>query len=85
MMVTTKEEETILAAVKIVEERLLVYKDKFGVNDDAHLLTMCCLDIANEFVRAEKDNQYFKAFFSKKLTAMSDMLDASIDKVKVSN
>lgn len=84
MMVTPKEEESILAAVRIVEERLSVYKNKFGINDDSHLLTMCCLDIANEFVRSEKDNQYFRAFFAKKLSSMGELLDSSLNKVKSS-
>ena len=83
MMVSAKEEETILMAVKLIEEKIQTYRDKFNINDDAHLLSMCCLDIANEFMRAEKENQNFRSFFSRKLNLMSEMLDASMQSVKV--
>lgn len=85
MMVSAKEEETILMAVKLIEEKIETYRDKYKINDDAHLLSMCCLDIANEFMRAEKENQNFRNFFSRKLSVMSDLLDASMQSVKVSS
>jgi hypothetical protein len=36
-------------------------------------------------MRAEKENQNFRNFFSRKLSVMSDLLDASMQSVKVSS
>lgn len=82
MMVTSEEEETILLAVKLIEDKIQTYREKFNIRDDQYILLMCCLDLANEFVRSEKDSQQLKNYFSHKLNVMGEMLDSSLSLLK---
>ena len=84
IMVTQKEEETIILGVKLLEEKLHTYKDKFHIKDDIYLVLMCCLDIANELVKTEKENVQFKNAFANKLGLINQMLDASLDTLQLS-
>ena len=83
IMVTQKEEESIMLGVKLLEEKLLTYRDKFHIKDDVYLALMCCLDIANELVKTEKENVQFKTAFAGKIGLLNQMLDASLETLQL--
>lgn len=82
MMVTREEEESINLAVKLIEEKISVYQNKFNIKDDIYLVLMCCLDLSNEVVKLERDHHQFKSYFAGKINLMNEMLDTSLDRLQ---
>lgn len=50
ILVTADTEAAVLAAGKLVDEKIQAYKTRFSVRDDSYLTLMCSLDLAAELL-----------------------------------
>lgn len=82
MMVNEPEEASIRLAKQLIEDKINIYKDKFRIRDEQFLVLMCCLDIANEYVKSEHDHQQGRSQLQQQLHLMNEMLDSSIESLQ---
>lgn len=82
MMVSEPEEKSIRLAKQLIEDKITLYKEKFQIRDEEFLVLMCCLDIANEYVKSEHDHQHVRGQFQHQLSMMNELLDSSLESLQ---
>jgi cell division protein ZapA len=72
------EEERIRKAVRLIEEKVKSYKERFSVKDEIDLLAMCGLEFATEaLIRDEQeDGKYLE--LSDRIKKLNDSIQQSI-------
>ncbi len=78
MMVNQAEEASIRLAKQLIEDKLALYRDKFNIRDEPFLVLMCCLDIANEYVKSEHEHQQGRSQLQQQLEVINELIDSSM-------
>lgn len=74
MRVTEEEEERLRIAGRLLNERLKLFRDQFGIDDKQDLLAMVALEVAADSLHTVKSKQTDKSAFSSKLAHLDQLL-----------
>ncbi|MEN8249601.1 MAG: cell division protein ZapA [Bacteroidota bacterium] len=78
MTVDPEDEENIRKAGKIINERLKVYREKFGIDDKQDLLAMVAFDSTVEKLRSEGKNHQLDDTIEQKLASLNHIISEAI-------
>jgi cell division protein ZapA len=76
MRVTEEEEERLRIAGRMLNERLKVFREEFGIQDKQDLLAMVALEIAADSLKTAKSKEADLSQFAGKLTHLDELLSA---------
>jgi cell division protein ZapA len=74
MRVTEDEEERLRIAGRVLNERLKMFREQFGIQDKQDLLAMVALEIAADSLKTVKNKETLNSNFADKLTHLEDLL-----------
>lgn len=74
MRVTEEEEERLRIAGRLLNERLKLFRDQFGIDDKQDLLAMVALEVAADSLHTVKSKQTDKSAFTNKLAHLDQLL-----------
>ena len=74
MRVTEEEEERLRIAGRMLNERLKVFRDEFGIQDKQDLLAMVALEVAADSLKTAKSKAADLSQFTQKLTHLDELL-----------
>lgn len=73
VLVNQKEEESVLKAARMIEQKLVSYQNKFNLHDQIALTVMCCLEIATDLELLRQDNEAFRQKFANDFRTLEQM------------
>lgn len=76
MRVTEEEEERLRIAGRLLNERLKLFRDQFGIQDKQDLLAMVALEVAADSLKTVKNKETLNSNFAQQLTHLEDILAA---------
>ncbi|MDB5264393.1 MAG: cell division protein ZapA [Adhaeribacter sp.] len=74
MRVTEEEEERLRIAGRLLNERLKLFRDQFGIDDKQDLLAMVALEVAADSLQTVKSEKTEKSILTDKLTRLDQLL-----------
>lgn len=77
MKVKLEEEEKVREAAKVVNERLKVFRNQFGIDDKQDLLAMVAFDCMVKYLEAD-DSTMDQEEVSKQLEALNHKIEQSL-------
>ena len=78
MTVPPADEERLRIAGRLINEKLKVFKETFGIDDKQDLLAMVAFDSMVERLKSENSNQELGDLIESKLTHLDQLLGASL-------
>ena len=79
MVVKKTDEEKVMRAATMINERIKSHKQAYDYRDYQDLLSMVCLQLATLNVKYESDAAYKDQYLEQKLDEMSDLLNENIN------
>jgi len=76
MRVTEEEEERLRIAGRMLNERLKMFRDQFGLDDKQDLLAMVALEVAADSLHTVKSKETDKSAFTSKLEHLDQLLSS---------
>jgi len=76
MRVTEEEEERLRKAGRMLNERLKMFREQFGIEDKQDLLAMVALEVAADSLSTAKSKEVINSNFADKLTRLEDVLSS---------
>jgi cell division protein ZapA len=76
MRVTEEEEERLRIAGRMLNERLKLFRDQFGIDDKQDLLAMVALEVAADSLQTVKSKETNKSVFADKLAHLDHLLSS---------
>ncbi len=74
MRVTEEEEERLRIAGRMLNERLKLFRDQFGIQDKQDLLAMVALEVAADSLKTAKSKATRNSNLDDKLAHLEDLL-----------
>jgi cell division protein ZapA len=74
MRVTEEEEERLRIAGRLLNERLKLFRDQFGIDDKQDLLAMVALEVAADSLHTVKSKQTDQSALANKLAHLDQLL-----------
>jgi cell division protein ZapA len=74
MRVTEEEEERLRVAGRVLNERLKLFREQFGIQDKQDLLAMVALEVAADSLKTAKHKEVHNSTFADKLTRLDELL-----------
>ena len=74
MRVTEEEEERLRIAGRMLNERLKLFREQFGIDDKQDLLAMVALEVAADSLHTVKSEETEKSNLTDKLTRIDQLL-----------
>jgi cell division protein ZapA len=74
MRVTEEEEERLRIAGRMLNERLKLFRDQFGIDDKQDLLAMVALEVAADSLHTVKSEESEKSILADKLAHLDQLL-----------
>ena len=74
MRVTEEEEERLRIAGRMLNERLKLFRDQFGIDDKQDLLAMVALEVAADSLHTVRNDKTEKSILSEKLAHLDHLL-----------
>jgi cell division protein ZapA len=78
MKVKRDEEEKVLAAGKMINEKLRLYKEQFGIDDKQDLLAMVAFDSVVQKQTSEEDHREIDQTLFDKVSHLNQMVSQAI-------
>jgi cell division protein ZapA len=78
MKVRRDEEEKVRAAGKLINEKLKLYREQFGIDDKQDLLAMVAFDCVVQKQTSEEDHMEVDQTLSDKVTNLNQMVSQAI-------
>lgn len=78
MRVDAAEEERLRIAGRLINERIKMYRDQFGIDDKQDLLAMVAFDCFAEGLRTDTENQKYINELESKITHLDDLISNSV-------
>ncbi len=78
MTVPPADEERLRIAGRLINEKLKVFKETFGIDDKQDLLAMVAFDSMVERLKSENSNKELGDLIESKLTHLDQLLGASL-------
>ena len=76
MRVTEEEEERLRKAGRMINERLKMFREQFGIEDKQDLLAMVALEVAADSLSTAKTKEATNSDYADKLTRLENMLSS---------
>ncbi len=76
MRVTEEEEERLRIAGRMLNERLKLFREQFGIEDKQDLLAMVALEVAADSLENAKNKANTSSSFTDKLSQLETLLSA---------
>ncbi|WP_026463688.1 cell division protein ZapA [Adhaeribacter aquaticus] len=76
MRVTEDEEERLRIAGRVINERIKLFRDQFGITEKQDLLAMVALEIAADSLKTAKNKAEDLSSFAGKLSHLNDLLSS---------
>jgi cell division protein ZapA len=76
MRVTEEEEERLRIAGRVLNERLKLFREQFGIQDKQDLLAMVALEVAADSLMTAKSKAADLSSFAGKLAHLDELLSA---------
>jgi cell division protein ZapA (FtsZ GTPase activity inhibitor) len=73
------EEEVIRKAAKLINEKILNYREKFGIKSTQRLLALSALDIAMSILKTDIENETNQKTVLDKISSLESVVDTIID------
>ncbi len=74
MRVTEEEEERLRIAGRMLNERLKLFRDQFGIDDKQDLLAMVALEVAADSLHTVRSDETEKSILSDRLARLDQLL-----------
>ena len=74
MRVTEEEEERLRIAGRLLNERMKIFRDQFGIQEKQDLLAMVALEIAADSLKTAKSKEAASSTFADKLANIENLL-----------
>lgn len=74
MRVTEEEEERLRIAGRMLNERLKLFREQFGIDDKQDLLAMVALEVAADSLHTVRSDETEKSLLAEKLTRLDHLL-----------
>ncbi|PIQ20221.1 MAG: cell division protein ZapA [Cytophagales bacterium CG18_big_fil_WC_8_21_14_2_50_42_9] len=76
MRVTEEEEERLRKAGRMLNERLKMFREQFGIEDKQDLLAMVALEVAADSLTTAKTKEATSSHFADKLSRLEEVLSS---------
>ncbi|GEO06690.1 cell division protein ZapA [Adhaeribacter aerolatus] len=76
MRVTEEEEERLRIAGRMLNERLKLFREQFGIDDKQDLLAMVALEVAADSLHTVRNDESKKSILSEKLSRLDQLLSS---------
>lgn len=73
------EEEIIRKAAKLINEKILYYRERNGIKSTQRLLAITALDVAMSILKTDQQNEITQKSVLDKVSSLESMVDAIID------
>jgi cell division protein ZapA len=80
--VTKEEEERVVKAAGLINDRLEVFEKTYAVKDKQDLLAMCCLQFATQYLETENIHVLNSESVSEKIISLDKFISDHLDKEK---
>ena len=73
------EEEVIRKAAKLINEKILYYRERYGIKSTQRLLALSALDFAMSVLKTDVQNEHTQKTVLDKISSLESMLDNVLD------